>query len=130
MDGGGREEREREGGPAFIFPFFHFSIVLFSFSYKQKCCFFFLLASCIFFQNESMIQLSKVWWGLLACLNGASPDWIIVVRVVGVVSLVGLLGVGDVVVDDVVVVVVDVVSDTNESVCACAHHFSPATATS
>ena len=29
-----------------------------------------------------MIQLSRAAWELLACFNGASPDWIIVVVVV------------------------------------------------
>ena len=31
--------------------------------------------------EKSMIQLPRVGWRLLASLNGASPDWIVVVRV-------------------------------------------------
>ena len=41
--------------------------------------------------GESMIQLLRVGWRLLAYENGASPDCIIVGGVVGVVGVVGWL---------------------------------------
>ena len=37
-----------------------------------------------------MLQLPRVGWRLLACINGASPDCIIVVVIVGVVGVVGV----------------------------------------
>ena len=35
-----------------------------------------------------MLQLPRVWWRLLACSNGASPDCIVIVVVIVVVVLV------------------------------------------
>ena len=45
--------------------------------------------------RESMIQLPRVGWRLLACENGASPDCIIIVVVVVVVVVIVVSDAGE-----------------------------------
>ena len=68
-------------------------------------------AACL---GESMFQLPRVGWRLLACQNGASPDCISVVVVVVAAAAASFV---------VVVVVVVVVVRSHMRVCGCAHHL-------